>query len=175
MWQALNDTSVLKRCIDGCESFEQDGPGAFKASVRAHIGPVNALFAAKITLVEEPSAGNDVQTDVETDSQTFRIGVELERAPQGFGKGEAEVKLVDQAGATTLLTYEIKADVGGKLAQLGARLIDSAARSMAGSFFEQLESVLTGKASTKDTARRKWLPWAAAGLAALALAVFALQ
>ena len=171
VWQALNDTSVLKRCIDGCESFEQVAPGRFNAKVRARIGPVNALFAARVSLVEEPSMG--------ADSKSFRLELEIERAPAGFGKGEASVKLVDQPAQATLITYEINAVVGGKLAQLGARLIDSAAAAMASAFFGELQSVLAGEAARAHGRERRWLPWATAGLvctlAILAFAMLALR
>ncbi|MCY4200802.1 MAG: carbon monoxide dehydrogenase subunit G [Gammaproteobacteria bacterium] len=169
VWQALNDTSVLRHCIDGCESFEQTAPGRFKAKVRARIGPVNAMFAADVTLAEEPSSSPN--------AQRFRLQVELERASAGFGKGEAEVTLTDEPGQATLLTYEINAVVGGKLAQVGARLIDAAAGAMASAFFSELEATLTGKATPKrtSTAPRAWLPWGAAAvvLTALILSVLA--
>jgi len=162
VWQALNDTSVLKRCIDGCESFEQVAPGAFKAKVRAHIGPVNAVFAADVTLEEEPSSSSH-------DAQRFRLQVALERAAAGFGKGEAEVTLSDEPGQATLLSYETNAVVGGKLAQLGARLVESAAGAMASAFFRELEASLTGKAAQELASARTWLPWTGAAVALLAI------
>jgi len=164
VWRALNDTTVLRRCIDGCESFEQVAPGTFKAKVRAHIGPVNALFAADVTLTEETSSS--------ADAQRFRLQVELERAAAGFGKGEAEVTLEDEPDQSTLLTYEINAVVGGKLAQMGARLIDAAAGTMASAFFSELEAALTGKARPERGARRTWRPLTLA-IAAAVLFVFA--
>ena len=159
VWQTLNDTEVLKRCINGCESFERTAEGAFNAKVRARIGPVNALFGAKVSLAEEPPPDEK--------SQRFRLAVELQRAPAGFGKGEAQVTLVDAPGQATLLSYELEATVGGKLAQIGSRLIESATSAMASAFFTELEASLTGKETANRAARSnaptKWLLLAAGG------------
>ena len=136
VWAALNNTSVLKRCIEGCESFERVGNQSYKATVRVRIGPVNALFAANVALAEEPQNDPDIQR--------FRLEVETERAVAGFGRGEAKVSLTEESEKVTILSYEMNALVGGKLAQLGARLIESAAGSMASSFFGNLQSELGG-------------------------------
>ncbi len=167
VWHALNDTNVLASCIDGCESFETVAPGRFKAKVRARIGPVNALFAADLTLEEEPASSPD--------TQRFRLQVELERAAAGFGKGEAEVTLTDEPGQATLLAYEINAVVGGKLAQLGARLVESAAGAMASAFFQAFEASLTGSATSKRAAWHTWLPLTAAVALVLAIALLIFQ
>lgn len=169
VWAALNDTGVLKRCIEGCESFERVGKQSYKASVRAHVGPVNALFAAILELVEEPQTDPNVQK--------FRLVVEIERADAGFGRGSAEVSLAEESSKVTMLSYEINAVVGGKLAQLGSRLIESAAGSMASSFFGRLQTELGGGVRDESTAHEQSgissaLWWTAAvGILVAALAV----
>lgn len=171
MWAALNDTGVLKRCIEGCESFERVGEQSYKAIVRAQVGPVNALFAANVALVEDPQ--------LEPHIQNFRLVIELERAPAGFGRGEAKLQLTEESATETMLGYEINAVVGGKLAQIGSRLMESAARSMASSFFGNLQKELGGGASEQSTARKQqgssskiwWMAATGAFLGLLAVAI----
>ena len=115
--------------------------------MRAHIGPVNALFAARVELAEVPQDNPNLQN--------FLLNVELDRAPAGFGRGSAKVSLAEERPNVTVLNYEIDAVVGGKLAQLGARLIESAARSMASSFFGNLQSELGGRVSDQSKASHK--------------------
>ncbi|MBH0238618.1 SRPBCC family protein [Methylobrevis albus] len=121
VWAALNDPETLKACIPGCESLDKDGD-ELKAVVVAKIGPVKAKFAGKVHF-ENVDAPNG-----------YTIVGEGTGGVAGFAKGGADVALVDD-GAGTLLTYTAKAQVGGKLAQLGSRLIDSSARKMADDFF----------------------------------------
>ena len=130
VWAALNDPEVLRGCIPGCDSFERTGPDAYKASAGVKIGPIAARFtgAVKMTDVEPPSA--------------YTITGEGQGGVAGFAKGGAKVHLDDEAGAT-LLTYEVSAQVGGKIAQLGARLIDASAKQMADQFFDRFTSALS--------------------------------
>ncbi len=167
---ALNDTKVLKRCIEGCESFEAIGEQTFHAKIRAKIGPVNALFAANLELAEEAQSDPDVQS--------FRLGVELERAAAGFGRGQAKVSLAEESKRVTILSYEIDAVVGGKLAQIGARLVESATSSMAASFFGKLEAELGGMSASLSALPKRsggsntmWWVAAAAGVIVLISAI----
>jgi hypothetical protein len=124
VWAALNDPVILKSCIAGCESFEPDGPDAFRCVVAASIGPVKARFNAKVTL-----SGIEVPT-------RYTLAFDGQGGAAGFGRGSAEVELTDVAGGTALC-YRAKAQVGGKLAQVGSRLIDAAASKVASDFFEK--------------------------------------
>lgn len=121
VWEALNDPEILKACIPGCESLEKNGD-EMTAAVVAKIGPVKAKFAGKVRLenLNPPTS--------------YSIVGEGQGGVAGFAKGGADVALVDD-GAGTILTYTAKAQVGGKLAQLGSRLIDGTAKMMAEQFF----------------------------------------
>jgi carbon monoxide dehydrogenase subunit G len=124
VWQALNDPEVLKASIPGCEHVEKHSDTEFSARVSLRIGPMNARFAGKVQLSDlDPPNG-------------YTISGEGQGGVAGFAKGGATVKLADD-GPGTLMTYDVKAQVGGKMAQLGARLIDSTARSMADQFFDR--------------------------------------
>ena len=128
VWRALNDPEVLARCLDGCKSMTAVGEGAYEAEVGAKVGPVKATFIAAVTL-------NDV-----VESESYRLDVEVKGGAAGFAKGSAWVNLEDIPGADgpeTLLTYRINGNIGGKLAQIGSRLVDAAARKMAARFFER--------------------------------------
>ena len=129
-WTALNDPQTLKACIKGCESIEVTGENMFLAVVAVRIGPVNAKFKGKLAL-----------TDVIAMS-SYRINFEGQGGIAGFGKGSADVKLSDATGdaPATLLAYEANAQVGGKIAQIGSRLVDSAASKIAADFFAAFES-----------------------------------
>ncbi|WP_181700360.1 SRPBCC family protein [Chthonobacter albigriseus] len=121
VWEALNDPDVLKACIPGCETLEKNGD-EMAATVVAKIGPVKAKFAGKVRLenLNPPTS--------------YSIVGEGTGGVAGFAKGGADVALLDD-GAGTILTYTAKAQVGGKLAQLGSRLIDGTAKMMADQFF----------------------------------------
>lgn len=122
VWAALNDPEVLKRCIDGCQSMEQTSATNFAAEVKAKFGPVSALFKADLQLADlDPP-------------NSYTINASAKGGAAGFAKGAAYVTLSD-AEAGTLLSYTVNATVGGKLAQIGSRLIDGAARKMADDFF----------------------------------------
>lgn len=128
-WAALNDPETLKACIAGCESLERVADDEFQATMAVRIGPVNARFKGRLKLanVVPPSS--------------YTIAFDGQGGVAGFGKGSADVKLTPQAGAT-LLGYTAKAQVGGKLAQVGSRLIDGAAAKIAEDFFTAFEARL---------------------------------
>ena len=123
VWALLNDPDVLKACIPGCESLEKTGDKGFAAVAKVKIGPVSATFKGKVEL-------SDIVPEV-----GYRISGEGEGGVAGFAKGGAKVSLADADGGGTLLRYDVEAHVGGKIAQLGSRLIDGVAKSMADKFF----------------------------------------
>ncbi|MEZ5740414.1 MAG: carbon monoxide dehydrogenase subunit G [Burkholderiaceae bacterium] len=126
-WDALNDPETLKACIKGCESIEATGENQFLAVMGVRIGPVNAKFKGKLDLVDI----------VPPDS--YKINFEGQGGVAGFGKGSAIVRLSPQ-GDDTLLKYSAEAQVGGKIAQVGSRLVDSAASKIAEDFFKAFEA-----------------------------------
>jgi hypothetical protein len=125
VWEALNDPEVLRASIPGCESVERDGEDRFKARVAVKIGPMSAKFAGKVKLenINPPAS--------------YTISGEGSGGAMGFAKGGADVALTEASPAETLLNYNVKAQVGGKIAQLGARLVDSTAKQMADQFFDR--------------------------------------
>ncbi|MBE7939859.1 MULTISPECIES: carbon monoxide dehydrogenase subunit G [Ramlibacter] len=125
-WDALNDPEVLKACIPGCDKVEATGPDQFAVGVSVRIGPVSAKFAGKITL-----------TDI-VPPQSYAINFEGQGGAAGFGKGAAQVHLTPQ-GTGCELRYAAQAQVGGKIAQVGQRLVDGVARSMAEDFFKRFD------------------------------------
>jgi uncharacterized protein len=129
VWTALNDPAVLAQCIEGCERLERQPDGRLEGAVQAKVGPVKALFQGVVTL-----------SDI-VDNQSYVITGEGKGGVAGFAKGRAEVTLEDSEGGTTL-AYVVKATVGGKLAQLGARLIDATAKAYADNFFARFKTYL---------------------------------
>jgi hypothetical protein len=125
VWDALNDPEVLRASIPGCESVEREGEDQFKARVSVKIGPMSAKFAGKVRLenINAPAG--------------YTIAGEGSGGAMGFAKGGADVALAETGPAETLLNYNVKAQVGGKIAQLGARLVDSTAKQMADQFFDR--------------------------------------
>jgi len=124
VWAALNDPEVLKASIPGCESLEKLSDSDLKATAAVKIGPISARFTGKVQLLDlDPP-------------NSYRIAGEGQGGVAGFAKGGAEVRLADD-GDFTLLSYDVKAQVGGKIAQLGARLIDASAKQMADAFFDR--------------------------------------
>ena len=121
VWQALNDPNILKQCIPGCETFDKESDTVFNAAATNQIGPMNATFSGTITL-------SNIQ-----ENQSYTISGEGQSSV-GFANGSAEIKLIEKNGSTTL-SYEVDVNVGGKVAQLGARLIDGVARKMSDYFF----------------------------------------
>lgn len=132
VWAALNDPEILKQCIPGCESLEMQSPTDMTARVKLVIGPVKATFNGKVKL-----------TDLDP-PKAYRIVGEGSGGVAGYAKGGATVRLADE-GRGTLMTYDVKADVGGKLLQLGGRLIDSTAKKLADQFFERFTALVGGE------------------------------
>ena len=121
-WAALNDPEILKACIPGCESIERVTDSEYAVQMTARVGPVAAKFKGKLTL-------SDLKPP-----QSYSIAFEGQGGVAGFGKGSAQVQLASE-GEATRLSYQVKASVGGKLAQIGSRLVDAAARKLANDFF----------------------------------------
>lgn len=131
VWQGLNDPDILKRCIPGCQSLEMKSPTELAAVVKVKIGPVSATFNGHVTLsnLSPPSS--------------YRISGEGKGGMAGFAKGGADISL-DEENDQTVLRYDVKAEVGGKLAQLGSRLIDSTAKKLAQQFFTNFNVAVSG-------------------------------
>jgi carbon monoxide dehydrogenase subunit G len=137
VWQALNDPEVLKLCIPGCEELDKTSDTGFAAKVRAKVGPVSARFAGAVTLSEL------------NPPESYTISGEGKGGAAGFAKGGAKVHLAEDGGATTL-SYEVDAQVGGKLAQIGSRLISGTAKKMADDFFGTFAEVVGGPAEAPE-------------------------
>jgi len=129
VWQALNDPNILKQCIPGCESFEKKGNTIFKVTATNQIGPMNATFSGTVTL-------SNIQ-----ENQSYTIKGEG-KSSVGFANGSADVKLIEENGSTTL-RYEVNANIGGKIAQLGSRLIDGVAKKMSDYFFGRFADLVS--------------------------------
>ena len=125
-WDALNDPAVLKTCIPGCDKVESTGENQYSIGMAVKIGPVSAKFSGKITL-------SDIKAP-----ESYTISFEGQGGPAGFGKGNAKVQLTPNEQGH-VLSYTVQASVGGKVAQLGQRLIDGAAKSMAEDFFKRFD------------------------------------
>jgi carbon monoxide dehydrogenase subunit G len=131
VWDALNDPEVLAQCIPGCDEMTQTGENDFDATVTAKIGPVKAKFQTKISLSEiDPPNG-------------YTLTGEGKGGAAGFARGSAEVQLTDQ-GEGTLLSYSARINPGGKLAQVGSRLIGGTARKLSEQFFDKFAEAVAG-------------------------------
>ncbi len=130
VWAALNDPAILQSCIPGCESLEMTSPTEMSAKVTLKVGPVKASFGGRVTLSEIDAPNG------------YRITGEGSGGVAGFAKGGALISLKEDGPDTTILTYDADAQIGGKLAQLGSRLIDSTARKLAGDFFASFAAAL---------------------------------
>tara|TARA_B100000530_G_C15755970_1_gene407544 strand:- start:99 stop:689 length:591 start_codon:yes stop_codon:yes gene_type:complete len=129
VWEALNDPEVLKQCIDGCEELSKDSDTQFSAKVTAKVGPVKAKFSGKVILSElDPPNG-------------YKISGEGQGGVAGFAKGGATVKLAEEDG-NTVLSYSANAEVGGKLASVGSRLVEGVAKKQADDFFGKFSQLL---------------------------------
>lgn len=164
VWAALNDPEFLKDCVPGCESIERVTDTEFRSQLLAAIGPVKAKFAGKILL-----------SDLDP-PRSYRITFEGAGGAAGFAKGSAEVSLAPASGGTRL-SYGVSAHVGGKLAQVGSRLVDGVAAKMADEFFKRFKDKLGGEmpaaAAAAPVATKAGPPWgwiAAAAAAAAAVA-----
>ena len=131
VWEALNDPEVLKQCIDGCQELSKDSDTQFSAKVTAKVGPVKAKFSGKVTLSDlDPPNG-------------YKISGEGQGGVAGFAKGGATVKLTED-GADTVLSYSANAEVGGKLASVGSRLVEGVAKKQADDFFGKFSEIVGG-------------------------------
>ena len=152
VWAALNDPEVLKRCIPGCRELEQRSPTDLAAKVALKIGPISATFTGAVTLENlNPPAG-------------YTIVGQGQGGPAGFAKGRAEVMLAE-VGAETDLTYTAKAEVGGKLATLGGRLIQATSKKLADEFFGNFVAELNGEETAAEPEKKKsrWAKWLGRG------------
>jgi carbon monoxide dehydrogenase subunit G len=140
VWEALNDTQVLQQSIPGCQDITRHSDTDLSAKVAVKLGPVNATFAAKVQLSEIDAPNG------------YTISGEGNGGVAGFAKGGAKVRLTDDGPAATLLAYEVNAQVGGKIAQLGARLIDSSAKQLAEQFFDRFSAVVSAREAPEATA-----------------------
>lgn len=131
-WDALNDPAILKSCIPGCDKFELSEANVYNVGVAIKIGPVSAKFTGKVTL-------SDIQAP-----NSYALNFEAQGGVAGFGKGESKVSLHPHAEGCEL-QYTVHSTVGGKLAQLGQRLIDGAAKSLAEDFFKRFDEALQAK------------------------------
>ena len=131
VWEALNDAEILKACIPGCESLEKTSDTQLAAVVSLKIGPIKAKFNGQVELknLKPP--------------HSYTIAGEGKGGVAGFAKGGADVALKEDGGGT-ILTYTAKADVGGKIAQLGSRLIQSTSKKLAGEFFSSFNKKVSG-------------------------------
>jgi uncharacterized protein len=136
-WNALNDPAILKECIPGCESIDRISESEFALAMVAAIGPVKAKFKGKLSLA-------DVNPP-----QSYNLIFEGQGGMAGFAKGGAQVALIPE-GSTTRLTYAVNASVGGKLAQVGSRLVDGAAKKLADQFFARFQERFTGGAAAGE-------------------------
>ncbi len=129
VWNALNDPAVLKACIPGCERLEPNGDNQYAVGVVVKIGPMAARFSGKVLL-------SDIHAP-----NSYRISFDGQGGAAGFGKGQADVQLAPAAeGCGCILSYTVRAQVGGKMAQMGQRLIDGVAKSMAEDFFSRFDA-----------------------------------
>jgi carbon monoxide dehydrogenase subunit G len=133
VWQALNDPDILKQAIPGCEELVKKSDTEFEARVMAKVGPVKARFDGAVTLADlEPP-------------ESYTIAGEGKGGAAGFARGSAKVWLVEDGDRATILRYEAKADVGGKLAQIGSRLIQGTAKKMADEFFGTFSQIVAAR------------------------------
>ena len=131
-WEALNDMEILRTSIPGCESIDPDSENTYAVSLSAAVGPVKARFKGRMEL-----------TDIDA-PYTYTIVFEGQGGAAGFGKGRTHVMLEPDGDDATKLTYTASAQVGGKLAQIGSRLVDGAARKLAKEFFKRFSEHVTG-------------------------------
>jgi uncharacterized protein len=130
VWDGLNDPEILKQCIPGCEELTKTEDNGFAAKVGLKIGPMTARFTGKVTLSDiDPPNG-------------YKIAGEGQGGVAGFGKGSAIVKLAEDGEGGTILTYTADSQVGGKMAQLGSRLIDATAKKLADEFFGKFAAIV---------------------------------
>lgn len=156
-WDALNDPEVLKLCIPGCDKVEATGENQYAVGVAVKIGPVSAKFAGRITLSEI------------NPPNSYTITFDGQGGAAGFGKGNAQVHLAPPAeGSGCVLSYTVQAQVGGKIAQMGQRLIDGVAKSMAEDFFKRFDDEMQRRHPQQVAAAAAAAPAPAAASATVA-------
>lgn len=171
VWDALNDPEILKACIPGCESIEKVSDAEYKVAVTAAVGPVKAKFNGKLLLADL------------NPPNSYSLAFEGSGGAAGFGKGNAQISLAPDGGGT-LLTYKATATVGGKLAQIGSRLIDGVAKKMSDDFFSRFNKAVTpaeeavtqppaAAAPGKAAGVPAWV-WAAGGIVVLLILLYLL-
>jgi uncharacterized protein len=143
VWKGLNDPAVLKQCIPGCDKLIQDSPTELNGVIKLKVGPVSASFSGKVTL-------SDLNPP-----ESYRISGQGQGGLAGFASGGANVKLTSLGPNETQMDYDVDAQIGGKLAMLGSRLIDSTAQSLANQFFTKFASVMKSKAASSPTSPAK--------------------
>jgi len=146
VWEALNDPEVLKACIPGCSELIRNEDGGFSAVATQKVGPVKATFKGTVTL-----------TDI-VPLESYTISGEGKGGAAGFAKGSAKVKLADVEGGTELC-YDVTARVGGKLAQIGSRLVDGFAKKLADKFFSNFQLALEGPEEEEEEPEAKKKNW----------------
>jgi uncharacterized protein len=175
VWAALNDPDVLKDSLPGCESLERIDESTWKATVAAKVGPVSARFSGTMKIVESNPP----------DGYTLRF--EGQGGAAGFANGDAKVTLTPAENNATTLSYDVKAQVGGKIAQIGSRLIDGAAAKIADEFFARFSQRLTPPAPAvveesgefvrvdagRAPANQPWIRWVSIGIIAAILVYLA--
>tara|TARA_B100000965_G_scaffold271498_1_gene229676 strand:- start:193 stop:768 length:576 start_codon:yes stop_codon:yes gene_type:complete len=129
VWKALSDPNILKQCIPGCESFEKESETSFSATATNQIGPMNATFSGNVNL-------SNIK-----ENESYTLSGEGQ-SPVGFANGKADINITEEKGITTL-NYEVEVDVGGKIAQLGSRLIDGVAKKMSDYFFGRFADIVS--------------------------------
>jgi carbon monoxide dehydrogenase subunit G len=163
VWRGLNDPDMLKSCISGCESIERLSDTEYTVVTTATIGPVKAKFRGKLQLAEL------------NPPNSYTLFFDGQGGAAGFGKGSAQVSLATE-GAGTRLSYAVKAQVGGKLAQIGSRLIDGVAKKLADDFFsafnQKIAPAMAAAAPAADAARASPLWWVIAIIAAMFLLAY---
>ena len=138
VWDALNSPEMLKTCVPGCESIEPSGENEFQVLMVARVGPVSAKFKGRLTL-------SDIKPP-----NSYSLAFEGQGGAAGFAKGGANVRLESVAGGKTRLGYDVKASVGGKLAQIGSRLVDAAAKKVADDFFRTFNAKVGAAQGDED-------------------------
>jgi len=138
VWEALNDPEMLKASVPGCESIDRTGDNEYAVLMVARVGPVSAKFKGKLTL-------SDIKPP-----ESYSLAFEGQGGAAGFAKGGAQVRLAEQDGQTKL-AYDVKASVGGKLAQIGSRLVDAAAKKVADDFFRNFNQKVAALQGDEET------------------------
>jgi carbon monoxide dehydrogenase subunit G len=151
VWNALNDPAVLKECLPGCETFERGADGAYTVVMAARVGPVSARFTGRMTM-----------SDVDA-PRSYTLHFEGQGGAAGFARGQAHVALAPEGEQHTSMTYTAKAQVGGKLAQIGSRLVDGAAAKMTDDFFSRFVERVAGPAPAAAAAAPEAAPLAPPG------------